>query len=80
MGLGVIVWMIYAFRKIKDLFDYSLPSVAFISLLLIATVEYALEIPRLWITEIAIVSFFIIKQKEAHNAGNLFWTSKSVNG
>ena len=66
MGVGILgaVWFGYVFRLIYKKF---ILNSAIISLALIMLVEYALEIPRLWILVIAIITMFLIKQKGDKN-------------
>lgn len=62
-GVGILgmVWFGYIFKK---LWKQILRNPAILSLALVMLIEYPLEIPRLWFTIIAIIAFFIIKEKE----------------
>ena len=62
LGLVLIIW---AIRKFIKHFDLSIEALSVLSILLLALLEYPLEIPKLWLTMIAIFGFYIIKQKGA---------------
>ena len=69
-GLGLLgaVWVGYAIWWFIKRFDASKEAIAVAGLLLVSSIEYSFEIPRLWFTIIAVFSFFairIIDKKEA---------------
>lgn len=53
IGLGI--------KKFVKHFDLSIESLSMMAFLILALIEYPLEIPKLWFTIIAIIGFFIIK-------------------
>lgn len=71
IGLLGIVWIGFIIKYYKKYFSFNLMSKeewGMVALLMLSLVEYPFQIPRLWITMIAIVGFFIIKiTKEAEN-------------
>ena len=66
IGAGIfgLVWMGYAFKSIYKSIGNNRESLAFITLLLIASIEYPFELTRLWYLIIAIIIMFLIKKGE----------------
>jgi hypothetical protein len=66
-SVGIIgaAWIGYVFKTIYKKISFNRESVAFMTLTLVMTVEYPLEILRLWFLVIAILTMFLIKQKGA---------------
>lgn len=67
LGLVLIGYVLYNIRKY---FDLSIPSLSLITLLVVSTIEYPIEIPRLWFTILFIIAAFFIKEKEPENASS----------
>jgi len=62
-GVGVlgVVWFGYGFKNIYKKIQNNIESMALISLAIIMTIEYPLELPKLWFTIIGIVTMVLIK-------------------
>lgn len=67
LGLTLIGYTLYRIRKY---FDLSIASLSLIAVLSVSMIDYAIEIPRLWLTIIFIIAAFFIKQEETKNASN----------
>jgi hypothetical protein len=73
VGIMGALWIGYVVSRAKGIIKGNYDNIevlTFVSLLVMALFEYPFEIPRLWFTIVAIISFFVIKNtKEAVNAG-----------
>lgn len=63
VGLLGVAWLIYIIQFVIKRFKFNAPSFAIISLLILSTVEYPFEVPKLWFTICAIIGFFLIENK-----------------
>lgn len=61
VGLMGVIWLGYVFKNVYKKLDNSIESIALISLLIIMTVEYPVEITRLWYLIIGIIVMWLIK-------------------
>lgn len=72
-GLGILslAWLVWCLRRVFK-FDGSIEAVSVICLGVLCLYEYPFEIPKLWMTLVAIISMFLIRMqsnKEGINAG-----------
>jgi len=63
VGVLGVVWFGYVFKSIYKKIRNNPESIALVSLALLMTVEYPIEIRRLWFTIIAILTMFLIKSE-----------------
>lgn len=66
-GTGILglVWLGYVFKYIYSKIKFDKTFFAVLSLCILCLLEYPFEIPKLWITIIAILAFFVIKKEES---------------
>ena len=71
MGVGVLgaLWLGWTLNKFKQTFLLCTEGLAVLSLIILSTVEYPCEIPRLWITIVAVLAFYVIKLIDKKNGG-----------
>ena len=62
MGFISVFWIIYTIKKLKDKIQMNAETMGILSVLILSLFEYPFQISRLWLTIIAIIAFFIIKQ------------------
>ena len=65
LGLGSIAWVIYILKTHWKFLKTDLASLGIITLISQMMIEYPFEVPRLWITIIFLIAYFIIKSQEA---------------
>ena len=64
VGFSALVWLGYTFYKAKSFFNWSIPSLSMVALLVTSNLDSPIEIPRLWFTIIFIIAAFFFPKEE----------------